>query len=267
MVTLRARAASVWRAHAVREWAGAFAWVGFSLCAVTACNSARVRGALAMPPETPAESLLLASVAGQVALWDYFGLAVGLTLNPALALAYCHAGRISPRSFGGVLAGQFLGHLMAVRATRAFMSDYFVSKVRLYAPPEPLARKGMSFANAVAMEAGLTCLLAFAALSVDRLVRGQRMQSVAMLCLIVSITAVGQGYTDSMLNPAMTLALAFYDSGSTLVAAPDQFVYWVGPLCGALVGSSLHNALFYNPTDGDRALRKIQKQQAAAKVE
>lgn len=269
MVSLSGRLVSLARLHPVREWFGAFIWVAFSLATFTACNSPSIRSFLSIPSDTSTESLFLASVAGQVALWDYFDIALGLTLNPALALAFLSAGRISTNAFAGVLAGQFLGHIMAVRATRAIVNDYFVSKVRLFAPPEPLTGNGMSFVTAVAMEASLTCVLAFAALSIDRIVRGQRMQSLVMMCVIVLITAVGQGYTGAMLNPAMVLALAVFEAGDQAVVRADQVVYWVGPVVGALAGAALHRALFHTSARETRRQRIIRKQQAeaGAKVE
>jgi glycerol uptake facilitator-like aquaporin len=212
----------------------------------------------ARPPRPPARRPLPAPPF-RPSQGDYCGLALGSTLNPALALSFFMAGRLGPDELPRVLAGQLAGHLLAVRAARAVAADRFVSELRLFALPAPTAANGLSFAAAVAVEAALTCTLAVATLAAARLARASRGQSAGMLALVLAITAAGQGTTGALLNPAMALSLAVFERGPRGgLADRDLLVYFLGPCAGAVLGATAFGALF--PDRRKRRIMQVQRQ-------
>lgn len=173
---------------------------------------------------------------------DYFDLAVGSTLNPALSLSFALAGHqgAALAELAHILPGQFLGHLVAVRAARAASADVFVSDLNLFSPPSPTRSGGLTFARAAAIEAALTFTLALAALGLGRVIRGPIARSVITTALVLALIAAGTPFTGALLNPAMALALAVHERGvSAALADRDLYVYVAGPCAGAAAAAAV----------------------------
>jgi aquaporin Z len=151
------------------------------------------------------------------------GRLAGGHLNPAVTLAFGVLGRVSRHDLAGYLAAQFTGALAGALAFHLVWGSVALSVRGGVTHPRVV------MPEALALEAGMTALLVaiiFLFVSQERLARWTPVAVWALLAVLIWKVSP---YTDTSLNPARSEgpALAFSD-------LPDLWIYFVGPLAGAL---------------------------------
>ncbi|CAH2072917.1 unnamed protein product, partial [Iphiclides podalirius] len=170
-----------------------------------------------------------------VANVEIFGPVSGAHMNPALTLAALAARRLPAAAAAAAYAlAQLAGALLGFGALLALAPAAATSGATHPAP-------GLSLAAALALEATLTGTLAMLACAVwaahDQQ-RPDRAVSLKFGLALAGLIYAGGPFTGASLNPARSFAPALFQ-GMTA----DHWVYWVGPLGGALVGALVHRAL------------------------
>lgn len=147
----------------------------------------------------------------------------GAHINPAISLANGLAGIFNRRLFLPYVAFQVAGGLLAGLTLKAvfgsFSSFAVLGSTRLAAGVTPV--------EGIALEAGGTFVLAFAALSASSFVRTPLRQGIFVgATLFFLIIAIGP-LTGASFNPARSLGPSVFSG-----YFGGQFVYWIGPLAG-----------------------------------
>ncbi len=161
----------------------------------------------------------------------------GAHLNPAVTLAFWLRGQVHPHDLAGYLAAQFLGALLGTGLFALALGSWAASIHHARTSPAPVGA-----ATGIGIEAALTLALlvtVFLALDAERLMRWTSLLAgVALTALIW----VGSPSTGASLNPARSLAPAILEGQSA-----DLWVYFVGPLAGAVAASVLTRACRLRP--------------------
>jgi aquaporin Z len=144
-------------------------------------------------------------------------------LNPAVTLAFGVLGRVSWHDLAGYLVAQFTGALVGALAFHLLWGSVAVSVRGGVTHPR------VATPEALALEAGMTALLVatiFLFVSRERLARWTPLAVWPLLAVMIWKLSP---YTGTSLNPARSEgpAVAFTD-------LPDLWIYFVGPLVGAL---------------------------------
>jgi aquaporin Z len=177
------------------------------------------------------------------------GLAIGIMVtnlghisgghfNPSITLGFLATRRITPVLAVTYWASQLLGAISA-----AFLLRLVFNEIDVKYGSAPSVH-GVSDARAFVLEAVMTAFLVFAvwATAVDP--RGA-FKSIAGLAIGLTITMdvfVGGPVTGAAMNPARAL-------GPELAGNiwSGWWIYWVGPIAGALFASLLYEYLYLNP--------------------
>jgi aquaporin Z len=178
------------------------------------------------------------------------GLAIGIMVtnlghisgghfNPSITLGFLATRRITPVLAAAYWASQLLGAISAAFLLRFLFNQ---TSVKFGATP---AVGGITDARAFVLEAVLTAFLVWAvwATAVDE--RGA-FKSIAGLAIGLTITMdvfVGGRVTGAAMNPARALGPEL--AGNTW---SGWWIYWVGPIAGALLASLLYEYLYLRPT-------------------
>jgi aquaporin Z len=177
------------------------------------------------------------------------GLAIGIMVtnvghisgghfNPSITLGFLATRRITPMLAVAYWVSQLLGAISAAFLLRFLFNE---ASVRFGATP---AVGGISDGRAFVLEAILTMFLVWAvwATAVDE--RGA-FKSIAGLAIGLTITMdvfVGGRVTGAAMNPARALGPEL--AGNTW---HGWWIYWVGPIAGALFASLLYEYLYLRP--------------------
>ena len=151
------------------------------------------------------------------------GKLAGGHLNPAVTLAFAVLGRVSRHDLAGYLVAQFTGALLGALAFHVLWGSVALSVRGGVTHPR------VATPAALALEAGMTGLLVatiFLFVSRERLARWTPLAVWALLAVLIWKLSP---YTGSSLNPARSEGPAFAFSD-----LPDLWIYFVGPLVGAL---------------------------------
>ena len=162
----------------------------------------------------------------------------GAHLNPAVTLAFAVTRHFSWRDVPSYLAGQILGAIGGALALRAFFG--------LDAALGATAPVGSPL-RALGIEILLTAVLMFVIVSVATDTRAVGELAAVAIGSTVALDALWGGpITGASMNPARSL-------GPALVAGfwPSHWIYWVGPILGALLGASLYQMLRTGPAPRD----------------
>ncbi|HEY2289701.1 MAG TPA: MIP family channel protein [Thermoanaerobaculia bacterium] len=154
----------------------------------------------------------------------------GAHFNPAVTLAFAVTRHFSWRDVPSYLAGQILGAIGGALALRAFFG--------LDAALGATAPVGSPL-RALGIEILLTAVLMFVIVSVATDTRAVGELAAVAIGGTVALDALWGGpITGASMNPARSL-------GPALVAGfwPSHWVYWVGPISGALLGAILYQVL------------------------
>src|SRR4029077_14122129 len=178
------------------------------------------------------------------------GLAIGIMVsnlghisgghfNPAITLGFVATRRIAPALAAVYWAAQLLGAVAA-----AFILRYLFTKlaVAVFAAPAPHIADG----NAVLLEAIMTFFLVWAVWATAVDVRGA-FKAIAGLAIGLTITMdvfVGGPVTGAAMNPARAFGPEL--AGNTWTG---WWIYWVGPIAGALVAALVYEYLYLRPVE------------------
>ena len=189
-----------------------------------------------------------ATAANLVAVALANGLAIGIMVtnlghisgghfNPAITLGFLTTRRITPSLAGLYWASQLLGAAAAGFILRALTSKHAVRK---FATPMPHTTDGKAFV----FELILTFFLVWAvwATAVDP--RGA-FKAVAGLAIGLTITIdvlFGGPFTGAAMNPARAFGPELAGKVWT-----GWWIYWIGPIAGAILASWLYEYLYLSP--------------------
>ena len=184
------------------------------------------------------------------------GLAIGIMVtnlghisgghfNPAITLGFLTSRRITPSLAGLYWASQLLGAAAAGLTLRALTSQF---AVRNGAIPIPAAH--VTNGKAFAFELILTFFLVWAvwATAVDP---GGAFKMIAGLAIGLTITMdvlFGGPFTGAAMNPARAFGPELATKDWT-----GWWIYWIGPITGAVLASWLYEYLYLRPTKSPAA--------------
>ena len=213
----------------IAETIGTFAWVLFAAGAV--CTDAALGGRLGLPGVAAAQGLAIAAVFG------LFGRYSPGMFNPAFTLALAALKRLDSVKTALCLVCQLLGAALA----GLFLAKIFAHYPVVDGPPHlgtPIPA-GLGFRAATLMEAVLTFFLALAARRVWGEHRAGSASVLVLGAIAVAAALVGGPLTGAALNPARAFGTAVASGYWT-----QHYIYWFGPIAGAVAGMFLSEFLF-----------------------
>ena len=156
--------------------------------------------------------------------------------NPAVTLGFLAARRIEPMMAGVYVVAQLLAAMLAAYALLGLLPMEAVTAARAGGQAVALDVTG---GQAVALEAIATFFLTFVIFGTAVDPKAPRVGGLAIgLVLGACILAIGP-YTGGSLNPARSLGPAVATGDFTA-----QYVYWVGPILGAVAAALLYDSIF-----------------------
>lgn len=168
-----------------------------------------------------------------------FGHVSGAHINPAVTISMLVTKRIPIKDGIAYIVFQIIGAIAAASSFKAFLPD-IGEKVHFGVQTGPSALINFSAASAVGIEAILTFFLVtviFMTAVHKKAPAG--MYGIAIGGMIFLIHLIGVPLTGASVNPARTLGPAiisgFWDY---------HWVYWVGPITGAIIAGLLMNYIF-----------------------
>jgi MIP family channel proteins len=157
------------------------------------------------------------------------GAVSGAHFNPAVTVAVRLAGRIEWRTAAAYVVAQLIG---AVAAGFALVAAMPQSAISTSFAGTPTLDPGISVAAGITIEAVLTLVLVLAVFGTAVDARAPRLGGMAIGLAVAADILMGGPLTGAAMNPARwfgpAVASGHYD---------NWFVWWVGPLIGAIVGA------------------------------
>ncbi|MCI0330833.1 MAG: aquaporin [candidate division Zixibacteria bacterium] len=176
--------------------------------------------------------IALANVFVFTALLTFTMHSSGGHISPAVTIGHFFAGRIGIQTAMFYIAAQLVGALVAGLVTRGMFPASAWEPVLL---GTPVVGSGVSTIGAVLIELLFTCIFVacfLACMSDERISKNAAPWAVG--CALGFCTLVAGPLTGAALNPARSFGAA---AGSGYWT--DQWVYWVGPILGAIVAPYL----------------------------
>ncbi len=214
------------------ELLGTFAWVFFAAGAV--CTDAVLQGGLGPTGVAIAQGLAVAAVFG------VFGRYSPGLFNPAFTFALVAIRRLDMVKAALCLVSQLLGAALAgLLLAQVFSHTSMAEQAPFLGAAMP--SQVLGFRGATLLEAVLTFFLAVAAHRVFEEEDRTRTRVLALVLGAAAIVAalVGGPLTGAVMNPARAfgpaLASGFWS---------QHYVYWFGPIAGAVAGMGLSQFLF-----------------------
>lgn len=181
------------------------------------------------------------------------GLAIGLLVaagghisggvyNPALAIGLMAAGKLPYVRGALFIVAELLGATAAAAVLKATLPTSMVDAVKL---GTPLPGPGIGMGQALVVEIVLTFFLMFVVFGVAVDKRGPA--SIAGLAIGLTITmdiCMGGGISGAAMNPARSFGPMLVQGEFTAA-----WVYWVGPIVGALIAALLYTFVMLDDTD------------------
>jgi aquaporin Z len=192
-------------------------------------------GAGSPVPEVPSPAIrrlitgMLFAAGATAVVYSPLGQRSGAHINPAVTLAFWRLGKVRGPDAAGYIAAQFAGAVIGTAAAGFAFGD-LVRSVQ-YAATVP--GEGWGAAGALVAEAIITFLLAFTifiCVNKPKIAPKTGLIAGSLVALLVMIEAPVSG---TSLNPARSFGPALF--------APvfaDQWIYFAGPIAGALVAAS-----------------------------
>lgn len=177
--------------------------------------------------------LLFAGSGSLVALTP-FGRRSGAHLNPCVTLAFWRRGHVHLHDLAGYVIAQFAGAFAGV----ALVQWWWGRQARSVHLGVTAPGQGLSALGAAGVEALMTAVLVFAILAMVSSSRSAPLTPLAVWIVVAVLVWQGAPWTGTSLNPARSLAPA-------VLAADfrDLWVYFVGPVAGALAAVEVFNLI------------------------
>lgn len=186
------------------------------------------------------------------------GLAIGLLVaagghisggvyNPAIAIGLMAAGKLPYVRGATFIVAQLLGATAAAGLLKAALPAAAVDVVKL---GTPLPGPGISSGQALVVEIVLTFFLMFVIFGVAVDKRGPA--SIAGLAIGLTITmgvCMGGALTGAAMNPARSFGPMLVQQEWTAA-----WVYWVGPIIGAILAALIYTFVMLDDTPADEAV-------------
>ncbi|HEX2194772.1 MAG TPA: aquaporin [Candidatus Limnocylindria bacterium] len=165
-----------------------------------------------------------------------FGAISGAHFNPAVTVAVRLAGRIEWSSAVLYVVAQLVGAVAAGFALRAVFPEPAWSATSI---GTPALGEGIGIGAGIAVEAILTVVLVLAVFGTAIDARAPRLGGMAIGLAVAADILMGGPLTGAAMNPARWFGPAVA-SGSF----ENWYVWWVGPLLGAIVAAVLYRYVF-----------------------
>lgn len=164
------------------------------------------------------------------------GMVSGAHFNPAVTVAARLAGKIEPGRAAAYVVAQLIGALGAGLALRWVLPESTWSPSHI---GTPAVAAGIEILPAIAIEAILTLVLVLTVFGTAMDARAPKIGGLAIGLAVAADIFFGGPLTGAAMNPARwfgpAVASGFYD---------NWYVYWVGPLIGAIVAAVLYRYVF-----------------------
>ncbi|XP_064641110.1 aquaporin-5-like [Lineus longissimus] len=165
-----------------------------------------------------------------------FGAVSGGHFNPAITLGYLFTRRISLFKAMAYIIIQILSGIVGVAIVKGMTAkNYWVAQAAT------VIHKNISLGQAFGVETMITFVLAmviFAAYDYRRYdLKGSGPLAIGLAVVVGNLFGAAQ--TTSSMNPALSLAAAIFTNKWT-----DHWVFWVGPIPGAIVGALIYDQIF-----------------------
>ncbi|MEO9295340.1 MAG: aquaporin [Nitrososphaera sp.] len=202
-----------------------------------------------------AESLLIISLGhgAVIGIMAYvFGHVSGTHINPAVTIAMMATRRLGIGDGAGYIGSQLAG-AVAASATLAAVIPKYASQVKYGVQTGPSAFLDGSAASGFAVEAILTFFLVATIFMVAvHRKAAAGFAGAAIGTMIFLLHLVGVPLTGASMNPARTF-------GPALISGFWEFhwIYWAGPIVGALVAAFIMNYVFVKKADKDEEEEKV----------
>jgi len=214
-----------WLRNAIVEFVGTFALIFVGAGSIIATGGQNL---VAIALAHGLAIGLMVAAAGQIS---------GGVYNPSLTIALMAARRIGVNRGIYYIVAQLIGALVAALALKAVFPAAMVSTVNLGTPS---VGSGISTFAALLAEIIMTFFLMYSVFGVAVDLRGAR--AIAGLVIGLTITMdifVGGGISGAAMNPARWFGPAVVQG-----AFGDWWIYWVGPIVGAVLAALLWNEVY-----------------------
>ncbi len=204
-----------------------FFFVGAGAVVLTASGSPATPGLVGV---ALAHGLVLA------VLVSAFGAVSGAHFNPAVTVAVRLAGKIEWSHAVMYVIAQLLGAVAAGFALRAVLPEPLWSATNI---GTPALGAGIGIWAGIAIEAVLTVLLVLTVFGTAIDARAPKIGGLAIGLAVAADIFMGGPLTGAAMNPARWFGPAVASG-----AYADWYVWWVGPLIGAIVAAVLYRYVF-----------------------
>ncbi len=164
------------------------------------------------------------------------GAVSGAHFNPAVTVAARLAGKIAPGRAAAYVVAQLIGALGAGLALRWVLPESTWSPSHI---GTPALASGIEIIPAIAIEAILTVVLVLVVFGTAMDARAPKIGGLAIGLAVAADIFFGGPLTGAAMNPARwfgpAVASGFFD---------NWYVYWVGPLIGAIAAAVLYRYVF-----------------------
>lgn len=160
----------------------------------------------------------------------------GGLFNPALTLGLWVTRRLDHVETVSYIIAQLVGAIIAAAALTTLFPEARVDAAHLGVP---VLGAGTSVAQAIAIEAILTVFLMLAVFGTALDARRPNIGGLAIGLVITMDIMAGGPLTGAAMNPARALGPALIDG-----FWDDHFVYWVGPIVGAVFAALFYHYVF-----------------------
>jgi MIP family channel proteins len=186
-------------------------------------------------------------------------------LNPAVTIVLWVLRRIDTPKLGWLLLAQILGGILAGGLLCLYFghSTMIADPVRFGTPhvaagfardPHTTELTALSMATAAGVELVLTFLLTFAIFGTVFDPRSPKIGGLGVGLIMVAIVVMGYNLTGAGVNPARCLGTFVWEwTSEPKPSVREQvFVYWVGPIVGALLAGWVYTYLVMHSEDEER---------------
>ena len=172
-----------------------------------------------------------------------FGAISGGHFNPAVTVAVRLAGRIEWSHAAMYVVAQLAGGLAAGFALLWVFPEGVANEAMV---GTPALGEGISVGAGIAIEAVLTLLLVLAVFGTAIDMRAPRLGGMAIGLAVAADVLMGGPLTGAAMNPAR-----WFGPAVAAGAYDDWYVWWIGPLIGAIVAAVLYRYVFEGEAEPD----------------
>lgn len=157
-------------------------------------------------------------------------------LNPAVTIGFLVTRRIEPMMAAVYIAAQFTAAILAAYALKSLLPVALTEATRIGGQSISL---DITAGQAISLEAIATFFLTFVIFGTAVDEKSHRLGGLSIgFAAAMMILAIGP-FTGASLNPARSLGPAVASG-----VFEGQYVYWIGPIIGAITGALLYDSLF-----------------------